>query len=129
MPQKPSSAYIPFQEISLPTQMLYPFLKTNTLLLSFKARNMTMRVRRPLKGTLSFCIHSGSLCVLVGAFNPFSFKVVTDNMILLPFTLLFWVQIYTPFLCFLSREYPLVFVGELVWWCRILSAFACLKSF
>ena len=29
----------------------------------------------------------------------------------------FWVRIYTPFLCFLSREYPLVFVGELVWWC------------
>ena len=49
-------------------------------------------------------------------------------MIPLPFTLLFWVRIYTPFLCFLSREYPLVFVGELVW-CRILSAFACLKSF
>ena len=40
---------------------------------------MTMRVRRPLKGTLSFCIHSGSLCVLVGAFNPFSFKVITDK--------------------------------------------------
>src|SRR5574337_172299 len=37
-------------------------------------------------------------------------------MIPLPFTLLFWVRIYTPFLCFLSREYPLVFVGELVWW-------------
>ena len=50
-------------------------------------------------------------------------------MIPLPFTLLFWVLIYTPFLCFLSREYPLVFVGEVVWWCRILSAFACLKSF
>ena len=29
-------------------------------------------------------------------------------MTLLPFTLLFWVRIYTPFLCFLSREYPLV---------------------
>ena len=27
----------------------------------------------------------------------------------LPFPLLFWVRIYTPFLCFLSREYPLVF--------------------
>ena len=48
-------------------------------------------------------------------------------MIPLPLTLLFWVLIYTPFLCFLSREYPLVFVGELVWWCRILSAFADLS--
>ena len=46
-------------------------------------------------------------------------------MTLLPFTLLFWVRIYTPFLCFLSREYPLAFVGKLVWWCWILSAFAC----
>ena len=40
---------------------------------------MTMRVRRPLKGTLSFFIHSASLCLLVGAFNPFSFKVITDK--------------------------------------------------
>ena len=30
-------------------------------------------------------------------------------MIPLPFTLLFWVRVYTPCLCFLSREYPLVF--------------------
>ena len=50
----------------------------------------------------------------------------TELKILLPFTLLFWVWVYTPFLCFLSREDPLVFVGELVWWCWILSAFACL---
>ena len=50
-------------------------------------------------------------------------------MIPLPFTLFWGVWIYTPFLCFLSREYPLVFVGELVWWCWILSAFACLLSF
>ena len=28
--------------------------------------------------------------------------------------LLFWVRVYTPFSCFLSREYPLEFVGELV---------------
>ena len=42
-------------------------------------------------------------------------------MILLSFTLLFWVQVYTPFLCFLSREDPLAFVGEQVWWCWILS--------
>ena len=50
-------------------------------------------------------------------------------MIPLPFSLLFWVQVYTPFLCFLSRKYPLAFVKELVWWCWILSAFACLLSF
>ena len=58
MPQKPASAPIPFHKISLPTQMLYPFLKTNTLLLSFKARTMTLRGRRPLKGTLRKKIRS-----------------------------------------------------------------------
>ena len=52
LPQKPSSAPIPFHEISLPTQMWYPFPKTNNLLLSFKALNLTMRVRRCIKGTL-----------------------------------------------------------------------------
>ena len=35
-------------------------------------------------------------------------------MIPLPFTLLFWVRVYTPFLCFLSREDPLAFVEQLV---------------
>ena len=49
-------------------------------------------------------------------------------MIPLPFILLFWVRVYTPFLCFPSREDPLAFVEELVWWCWILSAFAC-KAF
>ena len=39
----------------------------------------------------------------------------------LPFTLLFWVRVYTPFLCFLSREVPLASVEELVWWCWILT--------
>ena len=56
--QKPSSAHIPFHEISLPTQMLYPFLNSNTLLLYFKARNMTMTLRRPIKGTLRQKIRS-----------------------------------------------------------------------
>ena len=42
-------------------------------------------------------------------------------MIPLPFTLLFWVWVYKPFLCFLSREDPLAFVEELVCWCWILS--------
>ena len=40
----------------------------------------------------------------------------TELMIPLAFTLLFWVRVYTPFLCFLSREDPLAFVGKLVWW-------------
>ena len=50
-------------------------------------------------------------------------------MIPLPFTLLFWVHFNKPLLCFLSREDPLAFVEELIWWCWILSAFACLWSF
>ena len=36
----------------------------------------------------------------------------TELMILLPFTLLFWVRVYTPFLCFLSREDPLAHLWE-----------------
>ena len=48
-------------------------------------------------------------------------------MILLPFTLLSWVWVYKSFLCFLSREDPLAFVGELVWWCWIPLAFASVK--
>ena len=39
------------------------------------------------------------------------------SMIPLPFTLLFWVHFYKPFLCFLSRKDPLAFIEELVWWC------------
>ena len=27
-----------------------------------------------------FCIHSASLCLLVGAFNPFTFKVIINSM-------------------------------------------------
>ena len=53
----------------------------------------------------------------VGAFNPFTFKVIIDKYDPVTIYLLFWVWVYTHFLCFLSREYPLEFVGELVWWC------------
>ena len=48
-PHQPTSL---FHEMSLPTQFLFSFLKTNTLLLSFQARNMMMSVRRPLQGTM-----------------------------------------------------------------------------
>ena len=33
-----------------------------------------------------FCIHSASLCLLVGAFNPFTLKVIIGIMILFPFS-------------------------------------------
>ena len=33
-----------------------------------------------------FCIHSASLCLLVGAFNPFTFKVIIDIYVLWPFS-------------------------------------------
>ena len=43
----------------LPSNSVFiSFLKTNTLVLSFQARNMTMRVRRPLQGTLRKKIQS-----------------------------------------------------------------------
>ena len=42
-------------------------------------------------------------------------------MIPLPFTLLFCIVFYKPFLCFLSRENPLAFAEDLVWWYWVLS--------
>ena len=54
---------------------------------------------------------------LVGAFNPFTFKVIIDKYD--PIDIYFVVlgsSLHT-LLCILSREDPLAFVGELVWWC------------
>ena len=76
--------------------------------------------RQHIKGSC-FRIHPASLCLLVGTFNPSTFKVIINQYDSVAIYLLFWVQFYAPFLCFLSREDPLVFVGELVWWCWILS--------
>ena len=62
--------------------------------------------------------HRDSYDLNVGAFNPFTFKVIIDKYD--PVAIYFIVLrlgLYTPFLCFLSREYPLTFIGELVWWC------------
>ena len=44
-----------------------------------------------LGGVSCFCIHSSSLCLLVRAFNPFTFKVIVDMYIsLLPFLKIVW---------------------------------------
>ena len=70
--------------------------------------------------TCTFFIHPGSLCFLVGAFNPFTFKVIITMNDPIPIFLivlgLFSVGLFL-FLCFLTREVPLVFAVKLVWWC------------
>ena len=76
-----------------------------------------------------FCIHSASLCLLVGAFKPFTFKLIIDKLIPFPFTLLFWVRVYIPFLCLLSREDPLAFVSELVWGAEFSQLLLVCKAF
>ena len=48
---------------------------------------------------------------------------------LLPIYFIVLVWVYKHFLCFMSRVDSSAFVEELVWWCWILSAFACLQSF
>ena len=37
-----------------------------------------------------FCIHSSSLCLLVGAFNPCTFKVIIDTYVPVQFYLIVW---------------------------------------
>ena len=77
-------------------------------------------------------IHPASLCLFFGAFNPFLFKVMVDMYVFITIFLivlgLFSVGLFF-LLCFLSREVPLAYAVELVWWCWILLTFACLKSF
>ena len=77
-------------------------------------------------------IHSASLYLLVGAFNPFIFKVIIYmyDPVTIFLIVLGWFSVgLFLHLCFLPREVPLAFVVKLVWWCWILLTFACLESF
>ena len=84
------------------------------------------------------CIHThvsicpANLYLLVGAFNPFTFKIIIymhDPITIFLIVLdLFSVGLLF-LLCFLPREVPLAFVVKLVWWCWILLTLACLESF
>ena len=62
-------------------------------------------------------IHPASLCLLVGAFYPFTFKIIID--VCDPITIflivlgLFSVGLFL-LLCFMPREVPLAFVVKLV---------------
>ena len=73
-----------------------------------------------------------SLCLLIGAFDPFTFEVILDIYdsitIFLVVLHLFSVDFFL-LLFFLPREVPLAFVVKLAWWCWILLTFACLESF
>ena len=62
-------------------------------------------------------IHPASLCLLVGAFNPFTCKVIINMYdpitVFLIVLGLFSVALFR-LLCFLPREVPLAFVVKLV---------------
>ena len=80
-----------------------------------------------------FCIHSASLCLLVGAFNPFTFKVTIYISVPVAIFLIVWGWFCKSFflscISWLHNINVTTFVVKLVWWNWILLAFACLKSF
>ena len=78
-----------------------------------------------------FCIHSASLCLLVGAFNLFTFKVIIYIYVSVAIFLIVWVWFCKSFSSLVFPDYivPVTFVVKLVWWYWILLTFACLKSF
>ena len=77
-------------------------------------------------------IHPVNLCFLIGAFNPFTCKVIIKMHDTFTILLIVWglfsVSLFL-LLCSLPRKVPLAFVVKLVWWCWILLTFACLESF
>ena len=78
-----------------------------------------------------FCIHSASLCLLVGAFNPFAFEVIIDIYVPIAIFLIAWGWFCRSFFfsCISWLYKSLTFVVKLVWWYWILLTVACLKSF
>ena len=67
-----------------------------------------------------FFIHPVSLCLLVDAFNPFTFKVIVNMYDPITVFLIAWglfsVDLFL-LLYFLPGEASLAFVVKLVWWC------------
>ena len=78
-----------------------------------------------------FCIYLASLCLLVGAFNPFTFKVIIDIYVPIAIFLIVWGWLCRSFpsLLFLAYISPSNIVVNLVWWHWILLTFTCLKSY
>ena len=80
---------------------------------------------------LAFNIHSISLCLLIGTFNPFTFKVVIDMYV--PIALfsivfsLFLSVFFLPFFCSLHCVLMSIFSGVL--WCFFLCVCVCVSYF
>ena len=75
-------------------------------------------------------IHPASLCLLVGAFNPFTFKVVISMYDPITVSLVVWglFSIGLFLLCFLPREVPLAFVVKLIFAIKLNSFNFCLSG-
>ena len=69
-----------------------------------------------------FLIHSEILFLLIGAFNPFTFKVIIDTWLFIAIFsyLCSSVSLFLPFL----TAAPLASLAEMVWWrCILLDSF------
>ena len=65
----------------------------------------------------SFCIHLASLCLQIGAFNPFTFKVIINIYVLIAILLLDFCRSFVPFFLVLCS-------------CDLMTIFVlCLDSF
>ena len=89
-----------------------------------------MSCRQHMYGSC-FCIHSASLCLLVGTFNLFTFKVIIYIYVPIAILLIVWGWLCRSFpsLLFLDYISPSNIVVNLVWWHWILLTFVCLKAF
>ena len=76
-----------------------------------------------------FCMHSSSLCLLVGAFNPFMFKVIIDIYVSIAIFLIVWDCFCRSFSNSCISWLYTSLVVKLVCQYWIPLNFACLKSF
>ena len=79
--------------IATPAFLEFPFVCTIffhplTLSLTVSLELKWVSCKQQIYGSC-FCIHSASLCLLVGAFNPSTFSVIMGNYVLLAFFLNF----------------------------------------
>ena len=56
-----------------------------------------------------FLLRSATLCLLIEAFNPFTFKVIIDRYVVII------ILLFVFFIFFFLKEVPLTFLIMLVW--------------